>query len=94
MIVELARLRGYRPVIIYIDTNRHTALKGQMQRRRVVRSYSFKRHWERWLELRNHILETGKVRADEPWCRVVLSHRESVVDDVLGLLSPGRGESS
>ncbi|MDK8436381.1 AAA family ATPase [Brevibacterium sp. GP-SGM9] len=94
MIVELARLCGYRPMIIYIETNRDTALKGQTQRKRVVRSYSFKRHWEHWLELQNHILETGEVGADEPWCRVVLSRREAVVDDVLGLLSPRRIESS
>ncbi|TGD36772.1 AAA family ATPase [Brevibacterium aurantiacum] len=90
IIVELALLCGYCPMIIYIDTNRATALKGQTQRGRVIRSQAFKRHWKRWLELRNRILDSEEISANEPWCRVVLSHREAVVDDVLGLLSSGR----
>lgn len=94
MIVELAPLCGYRPMIIYIDTERDTALKGQAQRGRVVRNRAFELQSKRWLELRNHMLETGKVVADEHWCRVVLSRRATVVDDVRGLLRPRQDSSS
>ena len=86
LIVDLAILLGYSPMIIYIDTDRDSALNGQIQRQRVVRSQSFARHWRRWTELRKRILEEGDVNHNEAWIRVELSRREDVVDDLLGLL--------
>lgn len=73
-------------MIIFIDTDRDSALRGQAQRKRVVRRRAFDRHWRRWVELRERILRGDSLGDGEPWGRVVLSHRDAVVDDVLGLL--------
>lgn len=73
-------------MIVYIDTDRGTALKGQAQRKRVVRSKAFRRHWQRWVELRKRILADEEIDDGARWCRVILSRRGTVVDDVVGLL--------
>ena len=73
-------------MIIFIDTDRDSALRGQAQRKRLVRRRAFDRHWRRWSELRERILRGDSLGDGEPWGRVVLSHRDAVVDDVLGLL--------
>ena len=86
LIVSLAGLLGYRPMIVFIDTDRDSALRGQAQRKRLVRRRAFDRHWRRWSELRERILRGDSLGDGEPWGRVVLSHRDAVVDDVLGLL--------
>ena len=86
LIVGLAGILGYRPMIVFIDTDRESALRGQEQRKRVVRRRAFDRHWRRWVELRERVLRGDSLGDGEPWGRVVLSHRDAVVDDVLGLL--------
>ncbi|WP_098730837.1 AAA family ATPase [Brevibacterium epidermidis] len=86
LIVRLAGILGYRPMIVFIDTDRDSALCGQAQRKRLVRRRAFDRHWRRWSELRERILRGDSLGDGEPWGRVVLSHRGAVVDDVLGLL--------
>ena len=89
LIVILAMALDYRPVIVFIDTDRQSALSGQLRRQRVVRRESFDRHWRRWLDIRERILESGEISEDEPWCRIVLSDRDKVVDDLLLLLRTG-----
>lgn len=86
LIVGLAGILGYRPMIVFIDTDRESALRGQEQRKRVVRRRAFDRHWRHWVELRERVLRSDSLGDGEPWGRVVLSHRDAVVDDVLGLL--------
>lgn len=86
LILNLALWLGYQPMIVYIDTDRETALKGQEQRKRVVRNKAFRRHWQRWVELRKRILVDEKIDDGARWFRVILSRRGTVVDDVVGLL--------
>lgn len=73
-------------MIVYIDTDRETALKGQAQRKRVVRSQAFRRHWQRRVEMRKRILADEEIDDGARWFRVILSRRGTVVDDVVGLL--------
>ncbi len=46
----LARLAGWRTVLLYVDVDRPAAQEGQRRRGRVVRS--FDEHWEIWERLR------------------------------------------
>lgn len=94
LILRLTLLKGYHPIVVYLDTDRATALQGQVQRKRVVRNQAFDRHWRRWLELRNCILTEVELSPGEQWPQIVLSSRDSVVDDVLKLLSLDQREQT
>lgn len=50
LFVQLARLAGWRTVLLYVDVDRAAARSGQVQRGRVVRR--FEEHWTSWQHLR------------------------------------------
>lgn len=52
IIGQLAKARGWRPVLIFIDVDRELALAGQRARGRLVDPGRFDGHWRRWSELR------------------------------------------
>lgn len=50
LFLGLARLTGWRTVLLYVDVDRPAAQDGQRKRGRVVRS--FDEHWQSWQQLR------------------------------------------
>lgn len=50
LFLGLARLSGWRTVLLYVDVDRPAAQDGQVRRGRVVRS--FDEHWQSWQQLR------------------------------------------
>jgi hypothetical protein len=50
LFLGLARLAGWRTVLLYVDVDRPDARAGQLRRGRVVRS--FDEHWQSWQRLR------------------------------------------
>jgi predicted kinase len=52
LFVRLARSRGWRTTLLWIDVDRHAARKGQIVRGRALQPSSFDRHWARWERLR------------------------------------------
>jgi hypothetical protein len=50
LFLGLARLAGWRTVLLYVDVDRPAAQDGQRRRGRVVRS--FDEHWQNWEQLR------------------------------------------
>lgn len=56
--LRLARLAGWRTVLLYVDVDRSVAQDGQRRRGRVVRS--FDEHWESWQHLRPVLDEAAK----------------------------------
>ena len=52
---RLARLRGWDPVLVYVDVPRALAETGQVLRGRVVDPVSFAGHWARWEALRDRV---------------------------------------
>lgn len=87
LLLRLSLLRGYETIAVYIDIERDTALRGQVQRQRIVRSQAFERHWQHWLDLRQRILADVELTPGEQWAQVVLSSRYTIVDDVLEVLN-------
>ncbi|MGO3333447.1 MAG: AAA family ATPase [Brevibacterium aurantiacum] len=86
LLLRLALLRGHRPVAVYIDIDRESAILGQVRRGRVVRHQAFERHWRHWVELRKAILAGVEPSPGERWPRMMLSSRDSAVDDLHQLL--------
>lgn len=87
LLLRLALHRGHRPVAVYIDIDRESAILGQVRRGRVVRHHAFERHWRNWLALRTSILAGTDPTPGERWPRMMLSSRESAVDDLHKLLN-------
>lgn len=56
-LLRLARARGWRPALVFVDTPREAALAGQHARGRVLAPRSFDGHWRRWSQQRRHWLE-------------------------------------
>jgi predicted kinase len=59
-LLRLARARGWRPALVFVDTPREAALAGQHARGRVLASRSFDGHWRRWSQQRRHWLEAER----------------------------------
>lgn len=87
LILRLALHRHCQVSAVYIDIDRGTALKGQVQRGRIVRHSAFERHWRHWIDLRSRISAGAELTPGERWPRIVLSSRDSVVDDLFDLLN-------
>ncbi|WP_152366082.1 AAA family ATPase [Microlunatus speluncae] len=62
IIGQLAQLRGWRPVLIFIDVDRDLALAGQRARGRLVDPDRFDGHWRRWSSLRTYATGTDEWR--------------------------------
>jgi hypothetical protein len=68
LFVTLARARGWRTALLFLDVNRDAARTGQRIRGRVLRRSAFERHWSRWQQLRSGLVATEQ--------DVVLVHRD------------------
>lgn len=93
----LARLRGWYPVVVFVDVDREQALLGQWCRRRLVGRRRFEAHWRRWQGLRAALtaapgeqLRRRWVWALTPWRARSLTSRQSAGQDLVAVLSsPG-----
>ena len=86
LVGRLAALRGWEPVLVFIDVSREAALQGQHHRGRVVRRRSFTRHWARWSRQRAVLREAARSgRPLGPWSRVVLAERATVLATLVAL---------
>lgn len=59
-LLRLARARGWRPAMVFVDASRDAALAGQRERGRVLGTRSFDGHWERWSRQRRRWLEAER----------------------------------
>jgi predicted ABC-type ATPase len=78
LFVTLARARGWRTTLLFLDVNHDAARSGQRVRGRVLRRSAFERHWSRWQQLRSGLVGTGieDHRPVDPEQDVVLVHRD------------------
>ena len=72
----LARMRGWDPVLVYVDVPRALAETGQVLRGRVVDPVSFAGHWARWEALRGELAGRPDTLDGARWSEVVLTDRE------------------
>lgn len=84
---RLARARGWRASLVYIDVDRVEALRGQLARGRVLDAASFEGHWRRWEELRGAIAIGAGDRPGTTlwpgWDRVRATTRDQAVQTLL-----------
>ena len=66
LFVTLARARGWRTTLLYIDVDRAAARSGQWERGRVLDASAFDRHWQRWERLRSRLAGTEGWRSGRP----------------------------
>ena len=59
LFLGLARWRGWRIALVYVDVERAAARSGQFRRGRAQRPAAFQRHWERWQQLRVSVARTA-----------------------------------
>ena len=86
-LVRLARARGWRPALIFIDVTSAEATRGQQARGRVLGAPSFAGHWRRWSRLKEQL---GNGLLDEPWERILVVPRSTAVDAIADELTPVR----
>jgi predicted kinase len=86
---QLARWRGWRPRLLVLDVSAEEALEGQRRRARVVRSDSFTRHQDRWLDERRRLTATASAAADHgAWDRIEVVDRDRAAATLAVLLRP------
>ena len=86
LVGRLAAVRGWEPVLVFIDVSRDAALHGQHHRGRVVRAGSFARHWARWSRQRATLSQAARTGQPlGPWTRVVVTARADVVPTLVAL---------
>lgn len=83
LFLGLARLAGWRTVLVYVDVDRPAAQDGQRRRGRVVRS--FDEHWQSWQQLRPALV--ASTSPSDRATRAALAPARSTVGD------PPRSES-
>lgn len=84
-LVRLARARGWRPALVFIDVTAAEATSGQRARGRVVGAPSFAAHMRRWNRLKERL---GDGLVDEPWERITVVPRIGAVDAIAAQLAP------
>jgi hypothetical protein len=85
LFVRLSRVRGWEPVLFYIDVTRPVAESGQVRRGRVVDPVSFAGHWSRWTALRTELLRDARSLDESGWSTVVLTDREQAENELTRL---------
>jgi hypothetical protein len=91
LFLGIARVAGWRTVLLYVDVDRPAAQDGQRRRGRVVRS--FDEHWASWQQLRPTLVSSRPALSDpstptEPSTStetVVLTSRADAADVLRGL---------
>ena len=76
LFARLARLRGWEPVLLYVDVPRVLAETGQVLRGRVVDPVSFAGHWSRWEALRGELTGAPDALDGARWSEVLVTDRE------------------
>ena len=94
----LARVRGWEPVLLYVDVPRTLAETGQVLRGRVVDPASFAAHWTRWEALRAELTGAPNALDGARWSEVVLTDRDEAAPELrravaAGLAVGGEGRS-
>jgi hypothetical protein len=94
----LARVRGWEPVLLYVDVPRTLAETGQVLRGRVVDPASFAAHWARWEALRGELTGAPDALDGARWSEVVLTDRDEAATELrravaAGLAVGGEGRS-
>lgn len=84
LFLALARLAGWRMLLVYVDVDRSSAEDGQHRRGRVVRS--FEEHWQSWQQLRPAL--TGDHRPEDGTEPVRLVGRADAAAVLRGLCLP------
>ncbi|MBI4941896.1 MAG: AAA family ATPase [Actinobacteria bacterium] len=88
IVVRLARARGWRPALVYVDAGRAQALAGQHARGRVLDPRSFDGHWDRWSEQRDRYVSADRRgTAVDGWDRVRVVRREDAEARLRALLA-------
>ena len=85
LFLRLARVRGWEPVLVYLDVARPVAESGQVRRGRVVHPASFAGHWSRWTTLRTKLLNDAGSLDGQGWSKVVLTDRARAEEELTGL---------
>lgn len=88
LFARLARFRGWEPVLLLVEATRADAQQGQRNRRRVVRSAAFDRHWVRWLDLRRELVDAPGDLDGGRWSGVHLVDRAQAATALAALLVP------
>ena len=65
LFVTLARVRGWRTTLLYLDVERSAARSGQWERGRVLDASAFDQHWLRWEGLRARLTGTEGPRSED-----------------------------
>lgn len=93
-LLRLARARGWRPALVFVDAPREAALAGQHARGRVLDPRSFDGHWRRWSQQRRHWLDAersaGGRDGDDPGddrCEVRVVRRDDAEEGLVALLA-------
>lgn len=94
LFARLARLRRWHPVLVLVDAGRNEAQRGQHDRKRIVRPAAFDRHWERWQQLRQQVIDDPTAIDDGRWCRVWLVDRAHAATTLAALLRPAERKST
>lgn len=94
-LLRLARARGWRPALVFVDAPREAALAGQHARGRVLDPHSFDGHWRRWSQQRRHWLDAerraasgdGSGDGSDGGCTVRVVRRDDAEEGLVALLS-------
>jgi hypothetical protein len=88
LVVRLARARGWRPALVYVDAGRAQALAGQHARGRVLDPGSFEGHWQRWSEQRERYVAADRRGCGlDGWDRVRVVRRDDAEARLRALLA-------
>jgi predicted kinase len=86
---QLARSRGWDPVLVILDVSSQAARAGQHERGRVVAGRVYARHWRRWQSQRPAMVATHESGLpDGPWSRVYVVSRATAPHVLPQLLPP------
>lgn len=88
-LVTLARVRGWRAELVFVEVSRREALGGQLARGRVVREASFEAHWHRGQRLAAQLRRSTMTEGG--WQRAYLTSRAEAVGAVCAALGIGGG---
>ncbi len=90
LFVTLARARGWRTTLLFIDVDQAAARSGQWERGRVLGASAFDRHWLSWERLRPRLTGTEGSGPDDPDMILVDRDRAAATLRRLCLDWPGR----
>lgn len=76
LFARLALVRGWDPVLLYLDVPRRAAEIGQVRRGRVVDPVRFAGHWARGEVLRSELVAGPRGLDDALWSEVMLTDRQ------------------